>query len=130
MIKDKEIKQFIHAARCDNDASFDMIEKYSFSAFISSMEVKLLNRLVKGENEEISKQLASLQRMSNFLERMTFKNCVFHFQAKTILSQDKRIAILEQEKMDLIKRSTTKITSLSKELESVKKRIKNDKESS
>jgi hypothetical protein len=62
---------------------------------------------------------------------------VFHFQAKTILSQDRRIILLEQEKKDLIKRSSSKIkelegenSSLSTELTNVKKRIKNDKESS
>ena len=124
MVNDKELKQFVHAARCDNDASFDMIEKHSFNAFIHAMEVKLLERLLKGDNPEIKTQLASLQRMSNFLERLTFKNCVFHFQAKTILSQDRRIIILEQEKMDLIKRSTSKINELETEMEQLKKRIK------
>lgn len=134
----KEIQQFIHSARCDNAASFDMIEKNAFLLFLGGIKVKLLDRIIKDVgNEGLKIQLASLDRMEAFLERLTFKNCVFHFQAKTILSQDKRIIILEQEKMDLIKskaalvtRAKKKFESLEKELNNIKKRIKNDKESS
>ena len=134
----KEIKQFIHSARVDNDASFDLMEKHSFVTMLTGMKVKLLKRVIdKGSSEELETQIASIGRMENFLDRLTFKNCVFYFQAKTILSQDRRIAILEQEKMDLIKskaalvtRAKTKVELLEKELNNIKKRIKNDKESS
>jgi hypothetical protein len=137
MIDNKEIKQFISSARNDNAASFDMVEKHSFSLLLSGIKIKLINKLIKNDSGEVKDQIASIDRMENFLERLTFKNCVFHFQAKTILSQDRRIILLEQEKKDLIKRSSSKIkelesknSSLSTELTNVKKRIKNDKESS
>jgi tmRNA-binding protein len=137
MIDNKEIKQFISSARNDNAASFDMVEKHSFSLLLSGIKIKLINKLIKNDSGEVKDQIASIDRMENFLERLTFKNCVFHFQAKTILSQDRRIILLEQEKKDLIKRSSSKIkelegenSSLSNELTNVKKRIKNDKESS
>lgn len=100
----KEIQSFIHAARRDHADSFDMIEKHVFTSMIAGMRVKLLDRLLKGKNAEMEKQLAALNRMENFLERLSFKNCVFYFQAKTILAQDRRITILEQEKIDLIKK--------------------------
>ena len=133
----KEIQKFIQSARCDNDASFDMIEKNAFTEMLTGLKIKILSRsMEKGYNEEMEKQLSSLTRMEKFMERLTFKNCVFHFQAKTILSQDVRIVILEQEKIDLIKskaaiieRAKTKVQSLEAELKTIKKRIKNDKES-
>jgi len=136
-MENKEIQQFVHAARMDNAGSFDAIEKNAFSSMISGMQSKLRGRQLKDlNNEQIKKQIASLDRMESFLDRLTFKNCVFHFQAKTILSQDRRIILLEQEKKDLISRSTSKINEiqkrnneLEKELSNIKKRIKNDKES-
>lgn len=128
MVDKKELEKYYYAARNDNEASFDMIEKNSFSEMLTGIKIKLLSKVIEGvRSKEMEVQIASLDRMDNFLERLTFKNCVFIFQSKTILSQDRRIIILEQEKMDLITRSTSKIKELEKELESVKKRIKNDK---
>lgn len=104
MINKKEIQQFIHAARRDDSSSFEMIEKHVFTSMITGMKIKLFDRLLNhGKNKDVERNLAALDRMEDFLERLSFKNCVFHFQAKTILSQDRRIIILEQEKMDLIK---------------------------
>jgi hypothetical protein len=91
---------------------------------IAGMELKLMGR------KDAKKQLSIIQRMDSFLDRLTYVNCISIFQAKIIKSQEMRIAILEQSKTDLINRSTIKINALEEELNNIKKRIKNDKESS
>jgi len=124
MIDQKEIKTFIHAARVDNEASIDNIEKHVFTSFVAGMHAKLIEKLLKNDSEETRKQIAALERMESFLERLSFKNCVFYFQAKTILAQDRRLAILEQDKRDLIIRAKKRIEELEKEVEILKRNIK------
>lgn len=104
----EEINRWIAQARRDDLMSTDSIEKHAFASLIGGMVLKLLDR----KSAEAQKQLAMLQRMESYLERMTYKNCIQHFQAITITAQDRRIAILEEEKQELIQ-----------ELEQIKKRI-------
>ena len=107
------------------------LNKFTFKSLIAGIELKLIGR------EDAKEQLSIIQRMDSFLERLTYVNCISVFQAKLIKSQEMRIILLEQGKTDLIlvnedlkTRSIVKITELEKELNNIKKRIKNDKESS
>ena len=95
---DKEIKRFISDARRANDMDMMSIEKHSFQSLLLGMIIKLKGKT--GVN--VDEQLAALERMSSFMDRMTYKNCIFHFQSLTITAQDTQIAILQQDKMDLI----------------------------
>ncbi len=122
----EEIERLWNDSVNEDFISAHSLNKYTFKSLIAGLEIKLIGR----EEAAAKKQLSILQRMDSFLERLTYVNCISVFQAKIIKSQEYRIAILEQEKHDLIERSTNKIEALEKELSNVKKRIKNDKESS
>ena len=102
------------------------INKHVFKGLICSM----MSKLVLKKDDQSKKQLDILEQMDRFLDRLTLKNVMYIFQAKLISKMELQITILEQEKRDLIQRSTSKIKELSDELTNVKKRIKNDKESS
>jgi hypothetical protein len=104
----EEINIWIAQARRDDLMSTDSIEKHAFKSLLGGMIIKLLDK----KSVEAQKQLGMLYRMESYLERLTYKNCIHHFQAKTITAQDRRIAILEEEKQELIQ-----------ELEQIKKRI-------
>ena len=132
-MKDIEMKKLYELARCETYASTHNINKNVFHDLISSMITKLV---VKKDKASL-KQLSILEQMNKFLDRLTLKNVIYVFQAKLICKMEVQITILEQEKRDLIQRSIDKIkelesekSELNKELTNVKKRIKNDKESS
>lgn len=120
----KEIENIWHDSVNEDFMSAHSLNKFTFKNLIAGMELKLMGR------KDAKKQLSIIQRMDSFLDRLTYVNCISIFQAKIIKSQEMRIVILEQSKTDLINRSTIKINALEEELNSIKKRIKNDKESS
>ena len=99
----KEIESWIRQARNATSMDTHNIEKYAFQSLLSGMIIKILGK--KGPKAE--RQLAALNRMDDFLERLTQKNCIFHFQGLTITAQDRQISILQQEKMELIKEIET-----------------------
>lgn len=122
----KEIEKLWNDSVNEDFVNAHSLNKYTFKSLVSGLQTKLIGR----EEAEAKKQLSILNRMDSFLDRLTYVNCISIFQAKIIKSQEHRIAILEQQNHDLIERSTKKIEALEKELMNVKKRIKNDKESS
>lgn len=99
----KEIEKFIREARNEEAMDVHAINKSSFQHLLTSMMIKVLNR--KGAEAET--QLAVLRRMDDFVERLTFKNCIYIFQCKTITAQDRQIEILHQEKLILIEENQT-----------------------
>ena len=120
-------------AKSENYAGMHDINKHVFKGLICSMMAKLVLK----KDEQSKKQLSILSQMDKFLDRLTLKNVMYIFQAKLISKMEIQITILEQEKRHLIQRSIDKIGALekekqeiNKELTNVKKRIKNDKESS
>ena len=123
-MKNKEIENLWHDSVNEDFISAHSLNKFTFKGLIGGMELKLMGR------EDAKAQLSILQRMDSFLDRLTYVNCISIFQAKIIKSQEMRITLLEQSKTDLINRSTTKINALEEELNNIKKRIKNDRESS
>jgi hypothetical protein len=66
--------------------SLHAIEKHAFSSLLAGMITKLIGKGGKAE-----KQLASLERMSRFLERLTYVNILFTFQSKLITEQERQI---------------------------------------
>ena len=101
-MKKENVEELFRQARNEDLMSSHSVEKFAFQSLLTGMIAKLI--LKKGE--QVEEQLATLQRMDRFLERLTFFNVLFVFQAKVIIEQDRQIAILEQEKMDLIKENT------------------------
>jgi len=99
----EEIKTWIREARSANSMDTHSIEKHAFQVLLSGMILKLLGK----KGPQVERQLAALKRMDDFLERLTHKNCVFHYQAITITCQDRQIATLQQEKISLIKEIET-----------------------
>jgi len=93
-----------------------IIEKLAFENLIDAMIIKIHKKYNKGNfiNKTPASEdaLANLEWMKHFLEKITFKNCISHFQAKVIIEQDRRIVKLEVDKQKLIE-----------ELEQIKKRI-------
>lgn len=104
----KTIERYIREAKSEDLMSSHSVEKHAFAALIGGMIAKLLDK----KGTEAQRQLAALQRMERFMEKMTLRNVVFHFQAKMLTEQDRQIILLEQEKQELIK-----------EIDNVKKRI-------
>jgi len=94
----KEIERIWNVSRNEDFWSSHSINKYSFQTLLTGIKIKLIGK--KGENA--IKQLAEIDRMEFFLERLTFMNCIGIFQAKSIVSMERRIIILEQEKEGLI----------------------------
>jgi hypothetical protein len=132
-MENKEIQRLYEMAKSESYSSSHDINKQVFSSLLSSM----VNKLLLKKDDASQKQLAVLQQMDKFLERLTLKNVMYVFQCKLIIKMESQIMILEQDKRDLINRSIDKIKKLEDEkkdllieLENVKKRIKNDKESS
>jgi hypothetical protein len=132
-MENKEIQRLYEMAKSESYSSSHDINKQVFSSLLSSM----VNKLLLKKDDASQKQLAVLQQMDKFLERLTLKNVMYVFQCKLIIKMESQIMILEQDKRDLINRSIDKIKKLEdekkdllSELENVKKRIKNDKESS
>jgi hypothetical protein len=132
-MENKEIQRLYEMAKSESYSSSHDINKQVFSSLLSSM----VNKLLLKKDDASHKQLAVLQQMDKFLERLTLKNVMYVFQCKLIIKMESQIMILEQDKRDLINRSIDKIKKLEDEkkdllieLENVKKRIKNDKESS
>ncbi len=99
-IDKKILESFIRDARSEDLVSSHSVEKYAFVSLISGMIIKLL----PNKSEKAQKQLASLYRMERFLDRQTYMNVIQSFQSKLILTQDRQIILLEQEKMELIDR--------------------------
>ena len=132
-MENKEIENLYLMSKSESYSSSHDINKQVFSSLLSSM----VNKLLLKKDDASQKQLAVLQQMEKFLDRLTLKNVMYVFQCKLILKMESQINILEQEKRDLINRSIDKIKKLEdekkdllSELDNVKKRIKNDKESS
>jgi hypothetical protein len=132
-MENKEIQRLYEMAKSESYSSSHDINKQVFSSLLSSM----VNKLLLKKDDASQKQLAVLQQMDKFLERLTLKNVMYVFQCKLIIKMESQIMILEQDKRDLINRSIDKIKKLEdekkdllSELTNVKKRIKNDKESS
>ena len=132
-MENKEIQRLYEMAKSESYSSSHDINKQVFSSLLSSM----VNKLLLKKDDASQKQLAVLQQMDKFLDRLTLKNVMYVFQCKLIIKMESQIMILEQDKRDLINRSIDKIKKLEDEkkdllieLENVKKRIKNDKESS
>jgi hypothetical protein len=102
-MKNETIKRICEQARNEDLVSSHSVEKFAFQSLLSGMIAKLL--LKKGDNA--SKQLAILQRMDRFIERLTYVNIIFITQAKMLAEQDRQIILLEQEKEDLIQEIET-----------------------
>jgi len=98
-MKNEEIKKLWFIARHEEGMDLHSTYKYDFQSLLTGMMIKMLSR----KGPEAEEQMATLRRMDDFLERLTYRNCIFHFQAKILTVQDRQIAILEQEKIDLIR---------------------------
>jgi hypothetical protein len=113
---DKAIKQLWRSARQELFTSNYVLEKCSFEMLIDGMILKIHQKYNKGGNTnktpKAEETLQKLDQMKHFLEKLSFKNCISHFQAKIIVAQDRRILLLENDKRELIE-----------ELEKLKKNI-------
>lgn len=134
----KIIEQFIHDARKSNSVDTFTIHKLAFTELISGLIVKCLEvrtayaekikshpverENLKKKSHQAEMQYNALKSMEGFMEVMTYKNCIFHFQAISLVAMDRQILILQEEKADLIEKHHIELTEL-------KKNIKNDNES-
>ena len=108
-MKKEEIEKILSDCRDEDMMSMHSVEKHNFQSLIAGM----MSKLVLKKGEEAQRQYRTLQRMDNFLERLTYMNVIQIMQAKLITRQDQQIVILQQEKREL-----------EEEIINLKKRIK------
>lgn len=114
----KEIEKLWRMSKLELFSDNWIFEKATFDCLIDGMMLKIhekynKNHLQTDKTPKTDDTLLKLESMKSFLERLSFKNCISHFQVKIISSQENRILKLEIEKSEIIK-----------ELEELKKRIK------
>ena len=95
----KQIQQYINDSKSEDLTSIHSMNKHAMQSVLSAMIVKLLDN----KSEEAQEQLLVLQRFDRFLEQLTYRNCVFIFQAKMLTAYERELAILEQDKEELTK---------------------------
>ena len=110
MLSNKQIEKLWDHAKQELYSSNWVFEKESFNCLIDGMILKIHQKYNKSwatdktpKDEDVMHKLES---MKHFLDKLSYKNCISHFQAKIIISQDNRIAVLEQEKKELLEENT------------------------
>jgi hypothetical protein len=105
-MNDPKIKKLWAEAKADLFTGPFILEKASFEMLIDGMILKIHEKYNKsGFTNKTPKEedaLNKLHSMKHFLNKLTFKNCISHFQAKIIQEQDLRIFILESRERELI----------------------------
>jgi len=101
----KELEKIVRQARNEDLISFHSLHKHGFQALLSGMITKLMG----STKPEAKRQLAALQKMDRFMERLTQMNVMYIIQAKMLQTMDRQVAILEQEKLDIIEEYENKI---------------------
>lgn len=105
-MENKEIEELWLQAKIELFESNWIFEKASFECLIDGMIFKIQKKYNKGWGVNKTPQdddiMSKLESMKYFLDRLSYKNCIFHFQSKIIISQENRILKLELDKDSLI----------------------------
>ena len=111
MIDNKTIEALWEDAKKELYSSNWIFEKAEFELLIDAMILKVHKQYNKSwatnKTPKYDEQLNRLEWMQHFLKKLSYKNCISHFQSKIIKEQEVRILRLEQDKKDLIEENLT-----------------------
>ncbi len=113
----KEIEKVWKLAKRTMYCDLFSIQKLKFDCFLDAMILKIhqkyngksYNPEFRNNTPKVEENLNRLEEMKDFLELMTEKECIRHFQARAIIALERQLAKANAEKTEIIEEYENKI---------------------